>query len=123
MTPPGLENKEQTPVPSEMLEVKEEESGGLDGNPHAETRSHNVMRVVAQAPIHFYRKVISPLKPPTCRFYPTCSAYALEAIERHGPVRGSWLAARRIARCHPFHPGGFDPVPETLDIRGRNKLT
>ncbi|MFF2090275.1 membrane protein insertion efficiency factor YidD [Paenibacillus sp. NPDC058174] len=68
-------------------------------------------RRVLQAPIVFYRKVLSPLKPPTCRFYPTCSAYALEALEKHGAVRGSWLAAKRIARCHPFHPGGFDPVP------------
>ncbi|GIO38976.1 MULTISPECIES: membrane protein insertion efficiency factor YidD [Paenibacillus] len=64
-----------------------------------------------QAPIRFYRKFISPLKPPTCRFYPTCSAYALEAIEVHGPLKGSYLAARRIAKCHPFHPGGLDPVP------------
>ena len=66
---------------------------------------------VMQAPIHVYRKVISPLKPATCRFYPTCSAYALEAIEKHGAAKGSWLAARRILRCHPFHPGGYDPVP------------
>jgi putative membrane protein insertion efficiency factor len=73
-----------------------------------------MLRRVAQAPIHVYRKVISPLKPPTCRFYPTCSAYALEAIERHGAAKGAWLAARRIARCHPFHPGGYDPVPEKL---------
>ncbi|MFF2482027.1 membrane protein insertion efficiency factor YidD [Paenibacillus sp. NPDC058071] len=66
---------------------------------------------VMKAPVLFYRKAISPLKPPTCRFYPTCSAYALEALEKHGAVKGSWLAAKRIARCHPFHPGGFDPVP------------
>jgi putative membrane protein insertion efficiency factor len=77
-----------------------------------------VMRRVAQAPVRFYRKVISPLKPPTCRFYPTCSAYALEAIEKHGAAKGSWLAAKRIARCHPFHPGGFDPVPPAADDRG-----
>lgn len=64
-----------------------------------------------QAPIRGYRKFISPLKPPTCRFYPSCSQYALEAIETHGPFRGSWLAARRIVKCHPFHPGGYDPVP------------
>jgi putative membrane protein insertion efficiency factor len=69
------------------------------------------LRRTVQAPIRVYRKFISPLKPATCRFYPTCSAYALEAIEVHGPLKGSWLAAKRIARCHPFHPGGLDPVP------------
>ena len=58
-----------------------------------------------------YRLLVSPLLGPRCRFAPTCSAYALEALERHGALRGGWLAARRIARCHPFHPGGHDPVP------------
>jgi uncharacterized protein len=72
--------------------------------------SMKVKRVV-QAPIHIYRRYISPLKPPTCRFYPTCSAYALEAVEKHGAAKGTYLAARRILRCHPFHPGGYDPVP------------
>lgn len=62
-------------------------------------------------PIHAYRRWISPLKPPTCRFYPSCSAYALEALDRHGAVKGSWLAVKRICKCHPFHPGGLDPVP------------
>lgn len=61
--------------------------------------------------IVFYRRFLSPLKGPTCRFEPTCSAYALEAVRRYGPWKGSWLAARRIGRCHPFHPGGYDPVP------------
>ncbi|NJL48914.1 MAG: membrane protein insertion efficiency factor YidD [Leptolyngbyaceae cyanobacterium SM2_5_2] len=61
--------------------------------------------------IRGYRQFISPLFPPTCRFTPTCSQYALTAVERFGPVKGSWLAVRRIARCHPFHPGGYDPVP------------
>lgn len=57
-----------------------------------------------------YRLFISPLKPPTCRFVPTCSEYALQAIEKHGVVRGGLMAVRRILRCHPFHPGGYDPV-------------
>lgn len=60
--------------------------------------------------IRFYRIFLSPLKPPSCRFVPTCSQYAFEAIERFGAVRGTYLAVRRILRCHPFHPGGYDPV-------------
>lgn len=62
--------------------------------------------------IRFYQIVISPLKPPSCRFYPTCSQYGLEAIQRFGPLKGGWLTIRRILKCHPFHPGGMDPVPE-----------
>ena len=62
--------------------------------------------------IRFYRKFISPLKPPTCRFYPTCSQYGLEAIQRFGAIRGGWLTIKRIGKCHPFHPGGIDHVPE-----------
>jgi putative membrane protein insertion efficiency factor len=61
--------------------------------------------------IRAYRYLLSPLLGPRCRYYPSCSAYALEAIERHGPARGSWLAVKRIGRCHPWHPGGYDPVP------------
>nr|WP_025619544.1 membrane protein insertion efficiency factor YidD [Salinispora cortesiana] len=68
-------------------------------------------RVLA-GPIIAYRRWISPALPARCRFYPSCSAYALEAVTRHGPVRGAGLTARRLMRCHPFHPGGFDPVPE-----------
>ncbi|MGE0155505.1 MAG: membrane protein insertion efficiency factor YidD [Geobacter sp.] len=60
--------------------------------------------------IHVYRRLISPVLPPSCRFYPTCSAYALEAIRRYGPYKGSYLSLRRLLKCHPWHPGGFDPV-------------
>ncbi|TCL34436.1 hypothetical protein EV210_11519 [Anaerospora hongkongensis] len=60
--------------------------------------------------IIFYRNCISPLKPPSCRFIPTCSEYALLAVEKHGAARGTVLAIKRILRCHPFHPGGYDPV-------------
>jgi len=61
--------------------------------------------------IRGYKRFLSPLFPPACRFTPTCSTYALTSIERYGLVRGGWMAVRRILRCHPFHPGGYDPVP------------
>ncbi len=60
--------------------------------------------------ITLYRKLISPILPSACRFQPTCSQYAREAIETHGPGRGTWMAIKRVGRCHPFHPGGEDPV-------------
>ena len=61
--------------------------------------------------IRGYQRFISPGLPPSCRFHPSCSQYALEAVTRYGALKGGWLAARRLARCHPFNPGGFDPVP------------
>jgi putative membrane protein insertion efficiency factor len=68
------------------------------------------MKTVLLYAIVFYRRVISPLKPPSCRFVPTCSEYALEAIEKHGPWTGTKMAVRRILRCHPFGDSGYDPV-------------
>lgn len=75
------------------------------------------MKQVLLGGIHFYQKVISPMKPATCRFYPTCSHYGKEAIEKHGALRGGYLTTRRLLRCQPFHPGGLDFVPETFDWR------
>ncbi len=69
------------------------------------------MKTLLTGGIRAYRYAISPLLGRCCRFYPSCSEYAAEAIQRHGALRGSWLAVRRIGRCHPFHPGGYDPVP------------
>jgi putative membrane protein insertion efficiency factor len=72
-----------------------------------------IMRAISQLfviLIKFYRKWISPLKKPSCRFYPTCSLYAIQALDKYGPFKGSYLAVRRILKCHPFHPGGYDPV-------------
>ena len=69
------------------------------------------MRKLVILPIRVYRYAISPMMASHCRFYPSCSAYAIEAIELHGSLRGSWLAAKRLARCHPWHSGGLDPVP------------
>lgn len=69
------------------------------------------LRALVAAPIRFYRRFLSPLKPPMCRFSPTCSQYAVEALEAHGVARGSWLALKRLARCHPLCKGGYDPVP------------
>ena len=61
--------------------------------------------------IRFYQREISPLSPPRCRYIPTCSQYALEAVEKHGAIKGTFLATKRILRCNPFHKGGYDPVP------------
>ncbi len=69
------------------------------------------VKLVIIALISVYQKVISPLTPPSCRFYPTCSQYSLEAVRKYGALRGVWMAVKRIIRCGPWHPGGYDPVP------------
>lgn len=67
--------------------------------------------------VRLYQRLLSPLLPRACRFYPSCSAYAVEALQRHGAARGTFLTVKRLARCHPFHPGGLDPVPELTPKR------
>ena len=78
-------------------------------------RAKSVLKQIAIFPlvflVKFYQVCISPFKPPSCRFTPTCSHYALEAIQKHGPIKGVYLAVRRILRCNPYHEGGYDPVP------------
>jgi hypothetical protein len=70
------------------------------------------MKYLALGLIRLYQITLAPLLPPSCRFEPTCSRYTYQAIDRFGFLKGGWLGAKRLARCHPFHPGGFDPVPE-----------
>lgn len=75
------------------------------------SRVRLTVRRLALLPVWFYRGCISPLTPPSCRFVPTCSEYAIEAVMKHGLLRGGWLAVRRICRCHPWGGSGYDPVP------------
>ncbi|MFP4528130.1 MAG: membrane protein insertion efficiency factor YidD [Candidatus Kapaibacterium sp.] len=77
------------------------------------------MKYIFKYLIRFYRLAISPLLPGACRFYPTCSHYAEEAIERHGSAKGIWLAGKRILKCQPLHPGGIDEVPERFKFFGK----
>ncbi|WP_342543200.1 membrane protein insertion efficiency factor YidD [Paenisporosarcina sp. FSL H8-0542] len=70
------------------------------------------MKFLVMGIFRFYQKFISPMTPPSCRFYPTCSHFGVEAVEKHGAIKGTYLAISRILRCHPFHEGGYDPVPE-----------
>jgi putative membrane protein insertion efficiency factor len=73
------------------------------------------VRLILTIMIRIYQWTISPMLGPTCRFYPTCSHYTLEAVQRHGALRGTWMGICRIGRCHPWHAGGFDPVPHLHD--------
>ncbi|RUO76415.1 membrane protein insertion efficiency factor YidD [Pseudidiomarina taiwanensis] len=79
------------------------------------------LRAIPIGLIRLYQLIISPLIGPRCRFSPTCSQYAIEAIRKHGIIRGIWLASKRIVKCHPGHPGGYDPVPGTEPISDNNE--
>jgi uncharacterized protein len=69
------------------------------------------MKFILIGLIKLYQRIVTPLKRPTCRFYPTCSEYSLQAVKKYGAIKGSWLSIKRILRCHPWNAGGFDPVP------------
>lgn len=79
-----------------------------------------MFRTLLVAPIRAYRRFLSPVLPHTCRFYPSCSQYAIDAIRVHGAARGVWLAAKRLLKCQPLHPGGYDPVPDRAPKRRRD---
>ena len=81
-------------------------------------RRRSTLARLLLAAIRAYQRWICPVRPPACRFTPSCSAYAVTAVERHGAIRGGWLATRRLLRCGPWHPGGHDPVPPAVEQRG-----
>lgn len=85
-------------------------------------RNRDLGRVVGIGAVRWYQRWIAPLLPPSCRYTPSCSEYAAEAVERHGLARGGWLAVRRVLRCHPFHAGGYDPVPDRRVPPGRPRV-
>lgn len=84
-------------------------------------KNSSALRAIFKAPIKFYQRFISPMFPAKCRFYPSCSQYAIEAIDTHGSLKGSWLSLKRILKCHPFSEGGFDPVPNSTNSKLENK--
>ena len=77
----------------------------------------NPLNMIVVLLIKFYKAAISPFFPNSCRFYPTCSGYAMESFQKHGFFKAFWLSAKRVSKCHPFHEGGFDPVPEPNNLK------
>lgn len=111
---PAREAATRPPAPPETVQTVVQDFGpGPDLPPIMEFYNHvrALPGRLALGLIRFYQRLISPLLPPACRFWPTCSSYAAQAITVHGLVKGGYLTARRLLKCHPFHPGGYDPVP------------
>jgi putative membrane protein insertion efficiency factor len=102
----GLSGDSHDDVDDDVDEVVHEDAG-----PNRDKRHRSASVWLLRGPIRFYQLAISPIMPAACRYYPTCSNYAIEAIDKYGALKGGWMAARRIMRCHPFRPGGYDPVP------------
>lgn len=98
------------------------ESGTLAQADPGRTARPGPVAWVLLLPVRFYRAWISPVLPPTCRFEPSCSAYAVDALVEHGALRGTWLTLRRLLRCGPWHPGGWDPVPPRHRIRSEEPV-
>jgi putative membrane protein insertion efficiency factor len=100
---------------------KKRNSRWKKGNGSGIVMIETMLRKIFLIPIFIYQKAISPFLPPSCRYVPTCSQYAVEAVMKHGIFRGGWLAFRRILRCHPWGGSGFDPVPEVLNRKHKIK--
>lgn len=92
-----------------------------EGGHHVFGTIRRLPQLVLLGLLRVYQSVVSPMTGPTCRYYPSCSQYAVVAVQRHGAVRGSWLAVRRLARCHPWTPGGVDDVPPARDPRSSTR--
>lgn len=111
------EERERQADATEVASADDAASDEAPSDESSTTPRPSPLAWVLLLPVRFYRKVLSPLIPPSCRFYPSCSAYAVESLTRHGALRGVYLTLRRLLKCGPWHPGGLDPVPHRFTFR------